>query len=214
MILLIKKIIRSILHSTITSISLFFSLNNIYTFRKYKNIFYSSLLKREFKDVGENFSIEYPFNIIGPLYISIGNNFSSFSGLILEAHEQHLNNHYSPEIKIGDNVSFAYNCHIGCVNKIIIGNNVLFASKVFVTDHFHGEIKKEFLKIPPSLRKVISKGPVIIEDNVWIGEGVAIMPNVKIGRNTIIGTNSVVTKNIPENSVVGGVPAKVIRKLE
>ena len=65
----------------------------------------------------------------------------------------------------------------------------------------------------PSLRKLYSKGPVIIEDNVWIGEGVAILPNVIIGENSIIGANAVVTKDIPRNSVVGGNPAKIIRTL-
>jgi acetyltransferase-like isoleucine patch superfamily enzyme len=69
------------------------------------------------------------------------------------------------------------------------------------------------LSIPPSERKLISKGPVIIGDNVWVGEGVAILPNVTIGRNCIIGTNSVVTKSIPENSVAAGIPAKVIKKI-
>jgi acetyltransferase-like isoleucine patch superfamily enzyme len=54
---------------------------------------------------------------------------------------------------------------------------------------------------------------VIIEDNVWIGEGVAIMPNVTIGANSIIGANSVVTKDIPKNSVVAGNPASVIKNI-
>ena len=55
---------------------------------------------------------------------------------------------------------------------------------------------------------------MIIEDNVWIGEGVAIMPNVTIGANSIIGANSVVTKDIPKNSVVAGNPARVIKNID
>ena len=54
---------------------------------------------------------------------------------------------------------------------------------------------------------------MIIKDNVWIGEGVAIMPNVRIGKNAIIGANAVVTKDVPENTVVGGNPAKIIKQL-
>jgi len=77
----------------------------------------------------------------------------------------------------------------------------------------HGEITAEALKIPPALREVVSKGPVIIEDNVWIGEGVAIMPNLTIGKNSIIGANSVVTSTIPPNSVAAGIPARVIKTL-
>ena len=75
------------------------------------------------------------------------------------------------------------------------------------------EITAEAIKFSPSERKLYSKGSVKIEKNVWIGEGVAILPNVTIGENSIIGANSVVTKNIPKNSVVGGNPARIIRTL-
>ena len=162
---------------------------------------------------GKDISISFPITVVGHKYISIGDNFNTFSRLRLEAFDKHLNNIYTPEIIIGKNVSINYDCHVGCVNKIVIGNNVLIGSKVFITDHYHGKIDFESLKTPPSLRKVISKGPVIIEDNVWIGEGVAIMPNVTIGENAIIGANAVVTKNIPSNAVVAGVPAVIIKLL-
>jgi len=103
--------------------------------------------------------------------------------------------------------------HIGCTNKIVIGDNVLIASRVYITDHSHGEVTIDALNIPPNFRPIISKGPVIIEDNVWIGEGVCILSGVTIGKNAIIGANSVVTKNVSPNSVVGGVPARVIKQL-
>ncbi len=57
----------------------------------------------------------------------------------------------------------------------------------------------------------MSKGAVIIKDNVWVGEGVAILSGVTIGENAIIATNAVVTKDVPANSVVGGIPAKIIK---
>ena len=178
-----------------------------------RNRIYSNILRRGFCATGETFRIDYPANILGERFITIGNNFSSFPRLRLEAYDRHLDNTYSPSIIFGDNVSINFDCHIGCVNRIVIGNNVLMASKIFITDHMHGEISAEALKTPPSLRKIISKGPVIIEDNVWIGEGVAIMPNVTIGKNSIIGANSVVTKTIPPNSVAAGIPARIIKTL-
>jgi acetyltransferase-like isoleucine patch superfamily enzyme len=87
------------------------------------------------------------------------------------------------------------------------------ASKIFITDHSHGEVDGDALTTPPSQRKVVSKGPVIIGDNAWIGEGVVIMPDVTIGKNAIVGANSVVTTSIPENAVAAGIPARVLRVL-
>lgn len=60
---------------------------------------------------------------------------------------------------------------------------------------------------------LISKGPVVIEDNVWIGEHACIMPGTTIGKGSIVGANAVVTKDVPPYSLVGGVPAKLIKTL-
>jgi len=176
------------------------------------NIF-SGYIKKQFKAIGKNFFINYPLDLIGGEFISIGDNFHCSPRLRLEAHKKHLNEVYYPRISIGNNVAINFDCHIACVNLIEIGNNVLIASKVFITDHFHGEITQDSLQVAPTQRKVISKGPVIIEDNVWIGEAVAILPNVIIGKNSIIGANSVVTRSFPPNSVIAGVPAKLIKTI-
>jgi len=182
--------------------------------RRVQNIIYSYLYVFGIKSVGKNFRIEYPARIHGGEFINIGKNFSSFARLRLEAYAKHNGHTYKPLITIGDNVSINFDCHIGCINKIVIGHNVLIASKVFITDHFHGSTDFTSIQVPPSKRKVQSKGPIIIEDNVWIGEGVAIMPNVTIGKNSIIGANAVVTKSFPENSIIGGVPARLLKNVE
>lgn len=103
--------------------------------------------------------------------------------------------------------------HISCVNKVVIGNNVRMGKKVFITDNAHGASERSLLDIRPNLRPLYSKGPVIIEDNVWIGEMVCIMPGVTIGHGSIIGANAVVTKDVPPYCVVGGNPAKIIKQL-
>ncbi|OHB58918.1 MAG: hypothetical protein A2Y12_17715 [Planctomycetes bacterium GWF2_42_9] len=59
---------------------------------------------------------------------------------------------------------------------------------------------------------LVNPGTVQIEDEVWLGEGVCVMPNVTIGKHSVIGSNAVVTKNIPPYSVAVGIPAKVIRQ--
>lgn len=178
------------------------------------NMMRSGYISKKFKRCGSNFSIDYPFYHIGLKHVEVGSNFRSFAGLRLEAIDLHLGCKFNPDVIIGNNVSINTDCHIACINKVVIGNNVLMASRIFITDHFHGSIDRQSLTLPPSERKIQSRGPVIIEDNVWIGEGVAIMPGITIGTNCIIGANAVVTKSFPANSVIGGNPAKIIKTIQ
>jgi len=169
--------------------------------------------KREFKKFGQYGKIVKPFYIANPQYISIGDNFTSLADLRLEAIDHYYDQRFQPEIVIGDNVIFNSDCHIGCIQRVSIGNNVLLASRVFISDHGHGKGTEMDTYIPPRKRDLFCKGPVIIEDNVWIGEGVAILSGVHIGKNSIIGANSVVTKNIGANCVAAGVPARIVRHI-
>ena len=143
---------------------------------------------------------------------SISEDFVS-GGIKLDAFDRYGHDCFNPQIIIGENVKVLYDCHIGCVNKIIIGNNVLISSKVLIIDHSHGETAKKDMELAPSLRKIVSKGPIIIEDNVWIGENAVILSDVRIGNNSIIGANSIVTKDIPPYCVVAGNPAKILKRV-
>ena len=124
-------------------------------------------------------------------------------GLRIECWDKYAGYSYFPQIVIGNNVSCNYRCHIGAVNKIVIGNNVLMGSQVLIIDHAHGEGNVDMFQAPID-RKLFSKGPIVIEDNVWIGDGVCILANVTIGCNSIIGANAVITKDIPPYSTVVG----------
>ena len=183
-------------------------------FKKYVAIKEQAELKKKFKFFGSDGDIQPPHRILNPQYISIGNNFSSLYNLRLEAIDYYYSKRHFPDLVIGDNVIVHTDVHIGAINKIVIGNNVLIASRVYINDHSHGEINLDALNEIPANRLLISKGPVIIEDNVWIGEGVCILGGVTIGRNSIVGANSVVTKSFPCNCVIGGVPARLIKILE
>jgi acetyltransferase-like isoleucine patch superfamily enzyme len=169
------------------------------------------LLKLKFKKVGDNFNLGEHYRVSNPKYICIGDNFSALERFRIEAWDQYRGELFSPEITIGNNVCFNTDIHIGCINRIEIGDNCLFGSRIYITDHDHGDTSPEDLKIIPANRKLKSKGPVIIENNVYVGEGVAILSGVRIGENSIIATNSVVTKDVPKNSVVAGIPARTIK---
>lgn len=168
-------------------------------------------LKNSFKSVGNNFSLLKDSTVKNPKYIEIGNNFIAGERFRIEAWDKYGEHNFTPSIKIGNNVVFNTDVHIGCINSIQIGDNCMFASRIYITDHHHGEPTVQMLKLAPKDRPLISKGPVVIKKNVWVGEGVAIMPNLTIGENSIIATNAVVTKDVPPNCVVAGIPAAVIK---
>jgi acetyltransferase-like isoleucine patch superfamily enzyme len=116
-----------------------------------------------------------------------------------------------PMIKIGNRCYLGQYNHITAVDKIIIGDNLLTGRFVLITDNSHGGMNYDELQIHPSQRNVISKGEVIIGNNVWIGDKSSIMPGVHIGDGCIIGANSVVTHDIPAYSLAAGIPARVIK---
>ena len=116
----------------------------------------------------------------------------------------------NPVLKIGADCSFGSFNHITCTNEIFIGNGVLTGKWVTISDNNHGDTSLESLKNIPSHRKMLSKGPVVIEDNVWIGDKATILSGVKIGKGAVVAANAVVTKDVPAFCVVAGSPAKII----
>ncbi|MGI6220066.1 MAG: acyltransferase [Bacteroidaceae bacterium] len=102
---------------------------------------------------------------------------------------------------------------VTAIRSIRIGNGVRTGPNVLITDNAHGASVAELLETAPNLRPLSSKGPVVIEDNVWIGTKSSIMPGVRIGRGSIIAANSVVTHDIPPYCVAAGAPARVVKKM-
>jgi acetyltransferase-like isoleucine patch superfamily enzyme len=189
----------------------------LYSYTLNKNIdrisnkLYSAWLSKEFKSLGHNSVITRKIHLLGAKYIAIGNNSNIGIRATLTAWDKFELYTFCPEITIGSNVSIGDDSHITAINKINIGDNVLMGKKVTITDNSHGKIDIESLLLSPLNRCWYSEGPVIIEDNVWIGDKATILPNVRIGKNAIIGANAVVTKDIPANCVAVGIPAKVIK---
>lgn len=111
-------------------------------------------------------------------------------------------------LKLGNGCVFGYNNHITAVRDVVIGDHVLTANNVYISDNLHDyeDISQPILHQP-----VRFKGEVSIGEGCWIGENACII-GARIGKNCVIGANAVVTHDIPDYSVAVGVPAVVIRE--
>lgn len=112
--------------------------------------------------------------------------------------------HPEAKLKIGNDVFINSGVDIRCTGEISIGDNVLIGQNSSISD-------SNFHLVEPNNKE--ANQSVIISNNVWIAQGCIILPGVHIGNNSVIAAGSVVTKSIPENVLVGGTPAKILRKL-
>lgn len=155
--------------------------------------------------------IRFPIDIRGKKYISVAKGFTTGIGCRIEAYPK------NEEITLffGENFQMNDYVHITAMEKVQIGNNVLLASKIYISDCSHGSYSGDendsHPDSNPNDRPLFSK-PVVIEDNVWLGEFVSVLPGVTIGKGTIVGANSVVSKSLPPYVIAVGTPAKPIKK--
>lgn len=156
--------------------------------------------------------IRFPIDIRGRKYIDFGKSLSIGKYCRLEVYRSSKIN--NPLLKFGERVQLNDFVHITTMQSVEIGNNVLMASHIYISDCQHGFYSGQNASNPnehPMERDYLI-APVRIEDDVWIGEHVSILPGVTIGKGTVIGANSVVTKSIPAYSIAVGSPAKVVKQ--
>jgi len=112
---------------------------------------------------------------------------------------------YGYLLQVGDNFYANHGCTILDCNYVKIGKNCLLAPHVCITAASH--------PIDPTLRAGGAEytAPITIGDNVWIGANATICPGITLGNNVVVGAGAVVTKDFPDNVVIGGVPAKIIK---
>jgi acetyltransferase-like isoleucine patch superfamily enzyme len=110
-------------------------------------------------------------------------------------------------LEILDGTYINYGCSIAVTNRLRIGTQCRIGPYVMISDN-------QFHCLEPDRRDELPESePVTLEDNIWLGARVIVLPGVTIGMNSVIGAGSVVSRDIPPNSVAAGVPAKVIKKL-
>ncbi len=113
----------------------------------------------------------------------------------------HIN--HAEFISLGKNVYVNHACSMLALGTITIKDDVLIGPKVNLITEGH--------PIDPRQRKALEVKPVVIKNNAWIGAGATILPGVTVGENAIVAAGALVNKDVPANTIVGGVPAKVIK---
>lgn len=181
--------------------------------RRFINWFYRCFIWRN-----KSIRFDYTAKVVGIDSVKILGMVTSGRFFWLEAVEKYGKQRFNPQIVFKGIFHASDSCHIGATHYVEIGNNVLFGSKVYISDHGHGTYSGLCVhsspEEPPTERKLDSDKEVIIGDNVWVGDNVTILPNVHIGNGCVIGSNSVVTKDIPDNCIAVGIPARVIKKYD
>lgn len=164
---------------------------------------YSYIWQHRMASFGSKSRIDKPELIAGLKSIAIGDRVHIWQGSRIEALNPSVNH---VRIRIGDHTVIHPRVHIGAVESVEIGQGVLMASSVYISDHDHDYSNPEN---PVIWNGLVKASPVKIGDFVWLGERVIVLKGVTIGKRSVIGAGSVVTRDIPPYCVAAGVPAKI-----
>lgn len=149
-------------------------------------------------NAGKNFNTAENVKIHEPHMLTVGDDVSFYYGVYVEP--------CGKEITIGSNTHFAPYCVI--YGPLSVGENCAFAAHVTLASVAHSHADPDI----PMVKQPTDQRGITVEDNVWIGANAVVTPGVTIGTGSIIGAGAVVTKDVEPYSVMGGVPARLIRK--
>lgn len=179
-----------------------------------KSYIYTGYRRKDFGRFGKNSLMASTVKLINPQYIYVGSGCEFFRNVKLTATRCEDTQASLPEIRIGNRCQLGECTHVTAIDSIVIGDNLLTGSNVLITDNAHGDSLADMLCLNPQDRPLYSKGKVVIGNNVWLCNNVCILPGVTVGNGVIVAANSVVTHAIPDNCVVAGVPAKIIKVIK
>lgn len=210
-----KRIFKRLLEIVVRLLSCVYTYNVNQRIIGYRDIFYTLWIRNVLGHLGRHSYIAKPCSLqgCGQCNISIGDYTGIQSHSILGCWSQYGDQRFNPSITIGNHCCIGEYNHITACNKITIGDGLLTGRYVYIGDNSHGALSIEEAAVPPRERKLFSKGEIVIGRNVWIGDKATILAGVSIGDNAIIAANAVVTKDVPSNCMVAGVPARIIKEI-
>lgn len=161
-----------------------------------------------YESFGKNSVICKPLAISGKKHISIGTGVTIYPNARIEVIDCWGEQKMEPKLIIEDNVSIGQDLHLTCMGELRIGEGTVITARNTITDINHISNQKDVSILAQGLEyKKTSIGK-----NCFLGVGVVILPGVTIGNNCVLGANAVVTKSVPDNCVVAGNPAKIIKE--
>jgi acetyltransferase-like isoleucine patch superfamily enzyme len=167
---------------------------------------FSVLASGGFASFGARSVLETPIRLTGERRIAIGSFVYVGAGSWLHVE----GDGDGVALTLGDGTSIAGNCVLSAAASIRLGNNVLIARGVYISDHSHAYADTARAVLDQGITEV---APVEIGDGAWLGENVVVGPGVKVGRGAVVGANSVVLEDVPDFAVAVGAPARVVRLL-
>lgn len=212
---------RTILNILMHILNVFYNQSLQQKISNFRDVLYTAWLKPKFYKTGR-IRIGHGLTLKGGDCISIGDKTGlgkggylfAWKGRMVELQGSNEIRVATPYIKIGERVWIGDYFNIHALNGIEIGNDVLTGKWITILDNDHGKISFDNLKRSPGERMLFSKGKILIGDDVWIGDKVTILSGVTIGKGAVVAANAVVTKDVPPYSVVGGIPAKIIKSFK
>lgn len=210
-----KRIVFLIIESIGRCFSYIFPHRLMVALSAFCDIVYTGYVKGRLKQAGKGVIIRPKLLLIGGDYITIGDKTVIGNGSVLTAYDSHREGEaFTPSVTIGSHCRIGNDAFITCINRISIGDNLLTGRRVLITDNYHGDGSPRQLSIPPIDRTLYSKGPVVIGNNVWIGDKASIMAGVTIGDNATIAAGAVVTHDVPAGCTAAGVPARILKHVK
>jgi acetyltransferase-like isoleucine patch superfamily enzyme len=153
---------------------------------KFNLKFYQRYLRKKFYKVDDSLDIRYGCVVVAPSKISIGKNFIIRPNVHIYADSADMH----PSVMIGDNVMFGPGVQLHV-------NNHVFDSRF----------------LPISEQGYVEKGPIVIKEGAWIGANAILLSGVSIGKNAVVAAGAVVVLDVPDYTVVGGVPARILKQV-
>jgi len=171
---------------------------------------YTRLIRGSFGAMGKNCAVLMSIRCSNPKDIFVGDGVFIGADAWIDCIKQYDTQKFTPRLEIGSGTQIGHHSHIMVIGDMKIGKEVMMANKVYITDNLHGyeDVTRSMIDQPLVHR------PVVIEDRVWLGENVSVLPGVRIGKHSVIGSNSVVSRDIPAYCVAVGAPAVVIKRYD